>query len=76
MSILTDFLKYNLEASEDKARYAVAQRVITCQQSICVLSEYIPPGKWYFLEYDLKERKFQISKRIKDFIATPKQDNA
>ncbi|WP_013324294.1 DUF4327 family protein [Gloeothece verrucosa] len=60
---------YTIEVIQEEARQLVAQGVISRQQPIYVLCQYIPAREWVEVECELERCDYLLRDRISDLIA-------
>ncbi len=68
-------IRYSLNVIKDEARQLVERGVISRQQPIYTLCEYIPPREWVCVECELEECDFLLRDRIGDLIGREHWDN-
>lgn len=68
-------IRYSLNVIKDEARQLVERGVISRQQPIYTLCEYIPPREWVCVECELEECDFLLRDRIGDLIDCEHWDN-
>ncbi len=61
-------IRYSLNVIKDEARQLVERGVISRQQPIYTLCEYIPAREWLCIECELEECDFLLRDRIGDLI--------
>lgn len=61
-------VRYNLDAIKDEARQLVKQKLISRQQPIYALCEYIPGREWICVELELEKNDFLLRDRIIDLL--------
>lgn len=61
-------VRYNLDAIKDEARQLVKQKLISRQQPIYTLCEYIPGREWICVELELEKNDFLLRDRIIDLL--------
>ncbi len=61
-------IRYSLNVIKDEARQLVEKGVISRQQPIYTLCEYIPPREWVCVECELEQCDFLLRDRIGDLI--------
>lgn len=76
MSVTTlPSIRYSLNVIKDEARQLVERGVISRQQPIYTLCEYIPPREWVCVECELEKCDFLLRDRIGDLIGREHWDN-
>lgn len=76
MSVTTlPSIRYSLSMIKDEARQLVERGVISRQQPIYTLCEYIPPREWVCVECELAKCDFLLRDRIGDLIGREHWDN-
>ncbi len=68
-------LEYSLDVIQDEARHLVHDGVLSRQQPIYTLCQFIPPREWSCVECELEKRDFLLRDRIADLIGSEKWDN-
>ncbi len=68
-------IRYSLNVIKDEARQLVEKGVISRQQPIYTLCEYIPPREWVCVECELEQCDFLLRDRIGDLIGRENWDN-
>ena len=68
-------IQYSLNVIKDEARQLVERGVISRQQPIYTLCEYIPPREWVCVECELEECDYLLRDRIGDLIGCEHWDN-
>ena len=66
--MVTSTVHYSLDVIKDEARELVHKGVISRQQPIYALCEYIGPGEWRCVEGELEESGYLLRDRICDLI--------
>lgn len=66
---------YSLSVLQDEVRQLVQQGVVSRQQAIYTLYEYIPPQAWFEVEQELEKSNFLPRDRIGDLISHEEWDN-
>lgn len=67
--------RYSLNLIQDEARQLVQKGVVSRQQPIYTLCQYIPPREWVCVESELEECDFLLRDRIGDLIGREEWDN-
>jgi hypothetical protein len=68
-------IRYSLDVIQDEARQLVHKGVLSRQQPIYTLCQYIPPREWGCVESELEKCNFLLRDRIGDLIGREKWDN-
>lgn len=68
-------MHYSLDLIQDEARQLVDRGVISRQQPIYVLCQYIPAREWVCVEYELEKGEFLLRDRIADLIGGETWEN-
>lgn len=68
MTTSTLHVHYSIDVIKDEARELVHKGVISRQQPIYALCEYIGPGEWRCVECELEEGGYLLRDRICDLI--------
>ena len=66
---------YSLDVIQDEARQLVQKGLLSRQQPIYTLCQYIPAREWGGIETELEKRDFLLRDRIGDLIGREKWDN-
>ncbi len=79
MSVATvpavSYTKYPIELIKDEARQLVEQGIVSRQQPIYVLCQYIPAREWVCVECELERCDYLLRDRIGELIAHEEWDN-
>jgi len=67
--------RYSLDIIQDEARQLVQKGVVSRQQPIYTLCQYIPPREWVCVESELEKWDFLLRDRIGDLIGREEWDN-
>ncbi|MGP1383700.1 MAG: DUF4327 family protein [Thainema sp.] len=68
-------LQFSIDAIKDEARQLVEKGVVSRQQPIYVLCNYIPAREWAFVECELERCDFLLRDRIGDLMGQEEWDN-
>ncbi|MGB3402070.1 MAG: DUF4327 family protein [Microcoleaceae cyanobacterium] len=68
-------VQYSLDIIRDEARELVSKGVISRQQPIYTLCQYIPARDWVGVEEELEDCDYLLRDRIGDLIGCEKWDN-
>lgn len=60
--------RYSIDAIQKQARRLVDRNLISRQQCLYVLCQYIPTNEWASVEFELEEHAFLLRDRIADLI--------
>lgn len=66
---------YSLDAIQEEARRLVQKGVVSRQQPIYKLCQYIPAREWVCIEYELEKCDFLLRDRICDLIGREDWEN-
>ncbi|NJK48096.1 DUF4327 family protein [Candidatus Gracilibacteria bacterium] len=69
------FNHYSIQAIKDEARQLVEKGVISRQQPIYTLCQYIPAREWVCIEGELDKCDFLLRDRIGDLLASEVWEN-
>ncbi len=61
-------VQYSIDAIKDEARHLVKKGLLTRQQPIYTLCQYIPASEWVCIEIELEENDFLLRDRIVDLL--------
>lgn len=68
-------LQFSISAIKDEARQLVEKGVISRQQPIYVLCNYIPAREWAFVECELERCDYLLRDRIGDLMGQEEWQN-
>jgi Domain of unknown function (DUF4327) len=68
-------INYSLDVIQDEARQLVREGVLSRQQPIYTLCQFIPPREWACVECELEKCDFLLRDRIGDLIGSEIWDN-
>jgi Domain of unknown function (DUF4327) len=68
-------VQYSLDVIQDEARRLVQQGVVSRQQPIYILCQYIPTREWAMVEDELERSDFLLRDRIADLVGCERWDN-
>jgi hypothetical protein len=68
-------IHYSLDVIQDEARQLVQKGVVSRQQPIYSLCQYIPAREWVGIECELEKCDFLLRDRIGDLIGREEWDN-
>jgi hypothetical protein len=71
----TNSLQYSIEVIQDEARQLVDKGVISRQQPIYVLCQYIPAREWVCVECELERCNFLLRDRVGDLMGHEEWEN-
>lgn len=63
-------INYSLEMIRDEARQLIEQGIVSRQQPIYVLCQYIPTREWVYVKYELEKCDYLLRDRIGDLVAS------
>lgn len=79
MSVATipavSYTNYPIELIKDEARQLVEKGIVSRQQPIYVLCQYIPAREWVCVECELERCDYLLRDRIGELIADEQWDN-
>lgn len=67
--------QYALEVIQEEARQLVYKGIVSRQQPIYVLCEYIPPREWAYFASELEANEYLLRDRIGDLLAREQWHN-
>lgn len=70
VQILSKLTAYSLDVIREEACQLVIKGMISRQQPIYVLCQYIPPREWVHVESELERADYLLRDRIGDLIGT------
>ncbi|MEY3869514.1 MAG: DUF4327 family protein [Microcoleaceae cyanobacterium] len=73
--MLQTTVRYSLDVIQDEARHLVQDGLISRQQPIYTLCQFIPPREWACIECELEKCDFLLRDRIGDLLGSEKWDN-
>lgn len=68
-------IQYSLNVIQDEARELVNQGVISRNQPIYTLCQFIPPREWVCVECELERCNFLLRDRIADLMGKEEWEN-
>ena len=68
-------IRYSLDVIQDEARQLVQKVLVSRQQPIYTLGQYIPAREWVCIECELEQCDFLLRDRIGDLIGREQWDN-
>lgn len=71
----TSKTRYSIDVIQDEARQLVEKGVVSRQQPIYVLCQYIPAREWVCIECELERCNFLLRDRIADLMGTEEWAN-
>ncbi len=71
----TSTTRYSIDVIQDEARHLVEKGVVSRQQPIYVLCQYIPAREWVCIEGELERCNFLLRDRIADLMGTEEWSN-
>lgn len=66
--MMTSTVRYSIDAIKDEARELVYKGLVSRQQPIYILCQYIRPGEWQCVECELESCGFLLRDRICDLV--------
>ncbi|NET36471.1 MAG: DUF4327 family protein [Cyanothece sp. SIO1E1] len=68
-------IHYSINLIQDEARQLVQRGVVSRQQPIYALCQYIPAREWTHVEHELEESDFLLRDRIGDLLGREDWEN-
>lgn len=68
-------VRYSIDIIQDEARLLVEKGIVSRQQPIYVLCQYIPAREWVCIEFELERCNFLLRDRIGDLMGSEQWDN-
>ncbi len=68
-------VEYSLNVIQEEARQLVQKGVISRQQPIYILCQFIPPREWACVEGELERSNFLLRDRIADLMGHEEWEN-
>lgn len=68
-------VRYSMDVIQDEARQLVEKGVVSRQQPIYVLCQYIPAREWVWVECELERCNFLLRDRICDLLGQEEWSN-
>jgi hypothetical protein len=68
-------IRYSIDVIQDEARQLVERGIVSRQQPIYVLCQYIPAREWVCIEGELERCNFLLRDRIGDLMGSEEWDN-
>ncbi len=68
-------VQYSLDVIQDEARHLVDRGLLSRQQPIYSLCQYIPAREWVCVECELERHNFLLRDRIGDLMGSENWDN-
>ncbi|MBW4622872.1 MAG: DUF4327 family protein [Cyanosarcina radialis HA8281-LM2] len=68
-------VQYSIDVIQDEARTLVEKGVVSRQQPLYVLCQYIPPREWVCVECELERCDYLLRDRIGDLLGHEEWDN-
>lgn len=69
---MTTLVRYSLDVIRDEASQLVEKGIISRQQPIYTLCQYIPSSQWFEVERELELNEFLLRDRIIDLLPQEK----
>ncbi|MBW4491975.1 DUF4327 family protein [Kamptonema formosum] len=73
MSLST--VQYSIDVIQEEARQLVRKGMVSRQQPIYTLCQYIPAREWALVEYELEQSNYLLRDRIGDLLGREEWDN-
>lgn len=73
MSLST--VQYSIDVIQEEARQLVRKGLVSRQQPIYTLCQYIPAREWALVEYELEQSNYLLRDRIGDLLGREEWDN-
>ncbi len=67
--------QYSLNVIQDEARELIRKGLVSRQQPIYILCQYIPAREWAWVESELERCNFLLRDRIGDLVGREQWDN-
>lgn len=71
----TSTVQYSIDVIQQEARQLVNKGLVSRQQPIYTLCQYIPAREWSFVECELEKCDFLLRDRIGDLMGNEEWDN-
>lgn len=71
----TSTVQYSIDVIQQEARQLVNKGLVSRQQPIYTLCQYIPAREWAFVECELEKCDFLLRDRIGDLMGNEEWDN-
>jgi len=68
-------VQYSIDVIQEEARHLVERGLVSRQQPIYVLCEYIPAREWVCVECELERSNYLLRDRISDLVGAEVWDN-
>lgn len=68
-------LRYSLDVIKEEVLHLVHKGIISRNQRIYNLCQYIPAREWHYMEMELEQGNFLLRDRISDLIGREEWDN-
>jgi hypothetical protein len=68
--MITSTIVYSLKTIKDEVQQLLDRGVISRQQHLYALCQYIPPREWAYVESELEKAEFLLRDRIGELIGT------
>ncbi|NEQ68044.1 MAG: DUF4327 family protein [Symploca sp. SIO1B1] len=68
-------VRYSIDVLQEEARQLVEKGIVSRQQPIYALCQYIPARDWVCVEFELEEGDFLLRDRIADLVGFEEWDN-
>ncbi|MGB5959346.1 MAG: DUF4327 family protein [Coleofasciculaceae cyanobacterium] len=70
-----DSFRYSLDVIREEVRHLVQTGIVSRNQRIYNLCQYIPAREWHYMEMELEQGSFLLRDRISDLIGREEWDN-
>ena len=71
----TSSIRYSIDVIQEEARLLVDKGIVSRQQPIYVLCQYIPAREWVCVECELERCNYLLRDRIADLISSEEWEN-
>ncbi|NES23158.1 MAG: DUF4327 family protein [Symploca sp. SIO3E6] len=68
-------VRYSIDVLQEEARQLVEKGIVSRQQPIYALCQYIPARDWVCVEFELEEGDFLLRDRIADLVGFEEWEN-
>lgn len=68
-------IAYSLEMIQNEVRHLVEQGIISRQQHLYSLCQYIPPREWAYIESELEKAEYLLRDRVGELISIESWSN-
>lgn len=74
-TVLPNSVQYSLDVIQEEARQLVQKGVVSRQQPIYTLCQYIPAREWSWVEGELEKSSYLLRDRIGDLMGREEWEN-